>query len=214
MIHINLLPEQYRPQPGITPKKAAAIAVGALVNASLLAWWAWLSVGVSQTVESQNDQLREQMAGLEPQVQYHRGLEAEHRLYESREKTLDGITDERISWTRKLDELVDLAHTGSDTSRYLVWFGNLNVSQVSDSRRKDFGSLRAEGYSGSGNFANVANFLEDLEASSFAKGFSPPAPPEGSQSKVDEELIPSEVWSFPVELSLKSPEERKADGTE
>jgi len=88
------------------------------------------------------------------------------------------------------------------------------VSQVSDTRRQDFGSLRAEGYSGSGNFANVANFLDDLEASSFAKGFNPPAPPEGSQSKVDEELIPSEVWSFPVELSLKSPEERKADGTE
>jgi len=214
MIHINLLPEQYRPQPGITPKKAAALAVGALVNASLLAWWAWLSVGVSQTVESENDQLREQMAGLTPQVKYHKGLEAEHKQYESRERTLGEITDARISWTRKLDELVDLAHTGSDTSRYLVWFGNLNVSQVSDSRRKDFGSLRAEGNSGSGNFANVANFLEDLEASSFAQGFNPPAPPEGSQAKVDEELIPSEVWSFPVELSLKSPEERKADGTE
>ena len=214
MININLLPEAYRPQPGITPKKAAAIAAGALVNASLLAWWAWLSIGVTQTVESRLDALREDMAGLTPQVQYHRGLEAEHRQYQSREKTLDEITGERISWTRKLDELVDLANTGSDTSRYLVWFGTLNVSQVSDTRRQDFGSLRAEGYSGSGNFANVANFLDDLEASSFAKGFNPPAPPEGSQSKVDEELIPSEVWSFPVELSLKSPEERKADGTE
>lgn len=214
MITINLLPEKYRPQPGITPKKAAAIAAGALVNASLLAWWAWLSIGVAQTVEAEIDQLQEQMAGLTPQVQYHRGLEAEHRQYQSRETTLGEITSERISWTRKLDELVDLAHTGSDTSRYLVWFGNLNVTQVSDSRRKDFGSLRAEGYSGSGNFANVANFLEDLETSSFAQGFHPPAPPEGSQAKVDEELIPAEVWSFPVELALKSPEERNDDGTE
>ncbi|MDE0895756.1 MAG: hypothetical protein OSB10_04150 [Planctomycetota bacterium] len=213
MILINLLPEELRPQPGITPKKAAAIAAGALINASLLAWWGWLSIGVGQRVDAELEQVKEQMAGLTPQVTYHRGLETEHRVYMSRESTLDTITGERISWTQKLDELVDLAHVGSDSSRYLVWFGNLNVTQVSDARRKDYGSLRAEGFSGTGNFANVANFLEDLEESHFARGFNPPAPPEGSQSKVDEDLVPSEVWSFPVELSLKSPEERKSDGS-
>ena len=212
MIQINLLPEELRPQPGITPKKAAALATGALVNASLLAWWGWLAIGVGQRVDMDLVQVKEQMAGLTPQVNYHRGLETEHRVYESREKTLDSITDERISWTQKIDEFVDLAHVGSDTSRYLVWFGNLNVTQVTDARRQDFGSLRAEGFSGTGNFANVANYLEDLEESHFAKGFNPPAPPEGSQSKIDEELVPSEVWSFPVELSLKSPEERTNDG--
>jgi hypothetical protein len=212
MIQINLLPEELRPQPGITPKKAGAIAVGALVNASLLAWWGWLSIGVGQRVDAELEQVKEEMAGLTPQVNYHRSLESEHRVYASRESTLGTITNERISWTQKLDELVDLAHVGSDTSQYLVWFGNLNVTQVSDPRRQDFGSLRAEGFSGTGNFANVANFLEDLEESHFAQGFSPPAPPEGSQSKVDEELVPSEVWSFPVELSLLAPEERSEDG--
>ena len=214
MITINLLPEEYRPQPGITPKKAALLATGALVNASLLAWWGWLSIGVSATMRSELEQLDEQMAGLTPQVDFHRGLESEHRQYLSRETTLEEITSERISWTRKLDEMVDLIDHGSKASRYLVWLGNLNVSQVADARRDSYGIFRAEGFSGSGNFANVANYLEDLEESSFAKGFNPPAPPEGSQSKVDEELVPSEVWSFPVELSLKSPEERKSDGTE
>ena len=212
MIQINLLPEELRPQPGITPKKAAAFATGALVNASLLAWWGWLSIAVGQRVDMDLVQVKEQMAGLTPQVDYHRALETEHRVYESREQTLGGITGERISWTQKIDEFVDLAHLGSDTSQYLVWFGNLNVTQVSDDRRKDYGSLRAEGFSRTGNFANVANYLEDLEESHFAKGFNPPAPPEGSQSKIDEELTPSEVWSFPVELSLKSPEERNNDG--
>jgi Tfp pilus assembly protein PilN len=213
MITINLLPEEYRPQPGITPKKAALIAAGALVNASLLAWWGWLSIGVSATMSSELAQLDEEMSGLTPQVDFHRGLEAEHRQYLSREGTLEEITSERISWTRKLDEMVDLIDHGSKASRYLVWLGNLNVSQVADPRRDAYGMFRAEGFSGSGNFANVANYLEDLEDSSFARGFNPPAPPEGSQSKVDEDLVPSEVWSFPVELSLKSPEERKADGS-
>jgi len=214
MILINLLPEEYRPQPGITPKKAALIAAGALVNASLLAWWGWLAIGVSASINSELAQLDEQMSGLTPQVNFHRGLESEHRQYLSRESTLEEITSERISWTRKLDEMVDLIDQGSEASRYLVWLGNLNVSQVADARRDAYGMFRAEGFSGSGNFANVANYLEDLEESSFAKGFNSPAPPEGSQSKVDAELVPSEVWSFPVELSLKSPEERKADGTQ
>ena len=146
-----------------------------------------------------------------PQVEFHHGLEAEHRQYQSRGNTLNEITSERISWTRKLDEIVDLIDRGSEASHYLVWLGNLQVSQVSDPKRDQYGNFRADGFSGSGNFANLANFLQDLEESSFANGFNSPAPPEGSQAKVDEELVPSEVWSFPVELSLKSPKERNAD---
>lgn len=214
MILINLLPEEYRPQPGITPKKAAFLAAGALVNASLLAWWGWLAIGVSAKVESELTQLDERMASLRPQVDFHRGLEAEHRQYQSRGNTLNEITSERISWTRKMDEMVDLIDRGSEASHYLIWLGNLNVTQMSDPKRKQFGTFRADGYSGSGNFANLANFLQDLEESTFASGFFPPAPPEGSQSKVDEELVPSEVWSFPVELALKSPKERNADAAE
>ena len=36
-----------------------------------------------------------------------------------------------------------------------------------------------------------------------------PGRPEGSQSNYDEELVPSAVWSFPLELGLKSPEQRR-----
>ena len=53
------------------------------------------------------------------------------------------------------------------------------------------------------------NFLEDLERSSFIEDFFPPAPPEGTESVVDEELYPPVVWAFPLSLELKSPEERQ-----
>ena len=76
-------------------------------------------------------------------------------------------------------------------------------------RSKQFGKLKASGFSGSKDFAHVANFLEDIEQSPFLDDFRPPAPPEGSQNTKDEGLVPSEVWSFPLELDLKSPEERK-----
>jgi hypothetical protein len=55
----------------------------------------------------------------------------------------------------------------------------------------------------------VANFLEDLEASTFIEDFHPPAPPEGTESLVDEELVPPVVWAFPMSLKLKDPEDRK-----
>ena len=64
-------------------------------------------------------------------------------------------------------------------------------------------------YSGSDQFAQVANFLEDIEDSPFISDFHPPAPPEGSESVKDEELEPSTVWAFPLSLELQDPEERK-----
>ena len=81
--------------------------------------------------------------------------------------------------SRKLYEIVDLIDRGSEASHYLVWLGKLQVSQVSDPKRDQYGNFRADGFSGSGNFANLANFLQDLEESSFANGFNSPAPPEG-----------------------------------
>jgi len=99
---------------------------------------------------------------------------------------------------------------GGDGQRHLIWFDDLNVSQETTAGRGGAGSLKASGHSGSDKFAQVANFLEDLEGSTFISDFYPPAPPEGTQSVVDEELVPSTVWAFPLSLSLKSPDERQA----
>jgi hypothetical protein len=55
----------------------------------------------------------------------------------------------------------------------------------------------------------VANFFEDLSGSDFAKGFYPPAPPEGRRSSVDKELIPSEIFSFTLDLLIQAPEVKK-----
>jgi hypothetical protein len=90
----------------------------------------------------------------------------------------------------------------------MIWFDDLQVAQTSDPKAKTAGSVRANGHSGSDKFAQVANFLEDVEASSFVQDFLPPAPPEGTQTLVDETLVPSVAWAFPLSLTLKSPEER------
>ena len=123
--------------------------------------------------------------------------------------TLAEITKSRVCWTRKIDELIDVVNQGGEGQRHFVWLDDLIVDQKNDSRQNSFGSVRASGHSGSDNFAQVANFLEDLETSPFVRDFFPPAPPEGTQTVVDTELIPSEVWAFPLALNLKGPEERQ-----
>jgi hypothetical protein len=122
---------------------------------------------------------------------------------------LKKITANRISWTRKLDELIDVVNVGGDGEKYLVWFDDLSVDQKESTRNKSFGSFKASGHSGSNSFAHVANFLDDLERSAFCEDFNKPSPPEGSQTAKDEGLSPAEVWNFPLEAALKAPEERR-----
>ena len=43
------------------------------------------------------------------------------------------------------------------------------------------------------------------------RGRRAPADPEGSQSVKDEELVPSEVWSFPFNMAILAPEQRRKD---
>ena len=216
MIRINLLPEEYRKKARTPIKLLLGVTAAAAINAGLLAWWGWSYFGVQAEIESERSVLQLEMDGLTPQVNYFHSLVAESKQYKSREQTLASITKSRISWTRKLDELIDVINRGGDGQRHLIWLDDLSVSQTGDDgKSKNFGSLTASGHSGSDKFAQVANFLEDLESSAFIGDFQPPAPPEGTQTLQDETLVPPVVWAFPLSLSLKSPEERlKAQAAE
>lgn len=209
MIRINLLPEEYRRKAKTPLKLMLGVTLAVTVNASLAAWAAWMYFGVEARISSERSALQTDMDGLSPQVAYHRALESESRVHKSRENTLTEITNSRVSWTRKVDELIDVVNRGGDGQRHLIWLDDLSVVQNGPGGRSGVGEVKASGHSGSDKFAQVANFLEDLEASSFIEDFHPPAPPEGSESLIDEELVPSVVWAFPMSLKLKSPEERK-----
>ncbi len=51
----------------------------------------------------------------------------------------------------------------------------------------------------------VANFFEDLERSEFAKGFFRPDSPSGKKEEPDPDLIPSEIFTFPLNMNIKPP---------
>lgn len=208
MIRINLLPEEFRKKARTPVKLVLALVAVVTVNAGMATWWAWQRIGVQSEIESEAASLQTEMDGLTPQVNYHQSLESESKQYKSREETLASITTSRISWTKKIDELIDVVNRGQNGQRHLVWLDDLQVTQSTDPKAKVPGTVRANGHSGSDKFAQVANFLEDLEKSTFIADFQPPAPPEGSQTNVDEALMPPVAWSFPLSLTLKSTDER------
>jgi Tfp pilus assembly protein PilN len=212
MILINLLPEESRQKRRTPIKLMMAVTASVAVNGSLIAWWAWTAFGVAAEVKSELALLEDTKAGLDPQIAYHRDLEKESKLFDAREETLKKVTANRISWTRKVDELIDVVNVGGDGEKYLVWFDDLTVDQKENARAKSYGKLKASGHSGSTNPSHVANFMDDLEGSPFCEDFKQPAPPEGSTSSRDEGLMPNEVWNFPLEVDLKAPEERKKAG--
>jgi hypothetical protein len=209
MIRIDLLPEEYRRKSRTPIKMMVAISLIVAVNSSLGAWLGWQAFGVAARVESERSVLHTENDGLKPQVAYHRALDAESKRHEAREQTLAQITASRLSWTRKIDEFIDVVNRGGDGQSHLTWFDDLTAQLGGGSRGKSAGSFQASGHSGSDNFGQVANFLEDLEESPFIVDFLPPAPPEGSESQTDEELMPKVVWAFPLSVELKTPEERK-----
>ncbi len=210
MIRINLLPDEYRRKNRTPLKLMLTVSAAVAINGVLLAWYAWLAFGVAAEIDSERTVLQTELDGLTPQVNYHKSLEGEQKRYAAREKTLGNITASRINWTRKVDELITIINSGGEGGRHFVWLDDLTVSQTTNSRANNAGSLKASGHSGSDNFAQVANFLEDLENhESFIADFMRPKPPEGTQTLVDKELIPPVVWAFPLSLDLKTPEERQ-----
>lgn len=209
MIKINLLPEEYRRKNRTPLKLMLTVSAGVAINSVLLSWYAWLAFGVAAEIESERTVLQTELDGLTPQVDYHKSLEGEQKRFAAREKTLGSITASRINWTRKIDELITVVNAGGEGERHFVWLDDLTVTQTTNARSNSAGSLKASGHSGSDNFAQVANFLEDLEAPPFINDFLPPAPPEGTQTLVDKELIPPVVWAFPLSLDIKTPEERQ-----
>ena len=214
MIQINLLPKEYQRRTKTPVKFVLAVAGATAVSGTLLAVWCWLAFGVATTVETERLTRQTEMDGISPQVAYHEALEAETKIFASRERTLGEITKNRILWTKKMDQLVDVVNS-SDEVDHFIWFDDIQVRQITGGRgkTKTYGSLEARGHSGSEQFNQVANFMdsvEDDDLTGFIDDFNEPKLPEGSINEREPELIPSVNWSFPLSLDLRSPEERLA----
>jgi len=214
MIRINLLPDEYRKRTRMPVKKILAIAGIVAINTGLGAYWGYLTLGVASDVEGQFEVRKTEMDGLTPQVAYHDALAHEIQLFSSREKTLGEITMNRVLWTQKMDELIDVVNVGNDLEHF-VWFDDVTAKLEASARGRtqNFGYMEANGHSGSEQWNKLANFLDDVvdpELTPFIHDFENLNRPQGRKNDGDEDLIPAVNWAFPLKLSLRSPEERMA----
>lgn len=216
MITINLLPDEYRAAQR-TPMRVMVATVSAVaVNCVLLAYAGWLFLATGSEVRTQLEFRQDEIASLKPAVQYFKKLETENKQFTAREETLSSITDNRISWTSKVDQLVDVISVGGDGDNYLVWLTDLTIVQNDTSKKRrgtatTAGTLSASGFSGSPDFGLVADFFEDLKESPFIEGFYAPERPEGELREGDPDLLPSEIFSFDLDLGIKTSEIRKSE---
>jgi len=216
MITINLLPDEYRRKARSPIGVIAAVAAAAFLNASLFAYYGYLEFGTSANIETTRSVLQLDLDGLKPQVVYHKTLEKEIQTRSAREKTLSEITRNRVLWTKTLDELLDVVHAGREGIEHFVWFEDIDVKLESGggSSRGGYGKLKAAGHSGSEDYDQVANFLEDIEdreISDLWRIFGKPQAPQARINDADEDLIPSVNWSFPLTIDVLSPDERVAN---
>jgi len=208
MILINLLPEQYHQKKRTPLRFLAVVAASATINGSLLAYFAWTVLGVAAEVNSELAVLEESKVGLDPQVAYHKELEAESQLFRTREDTLKKVTGNRVSWTQELETLIDVVNAGGEGEKYLIWLDDLTADMKENERAKTYGKLKAGAHSGSADFDHLANFLEDVEESALTHSFSKPAPPSGTAQSKDEDLLPAEIWNFTLDMDLKAAADR------
>lgn len=221
MITINLLPAELRRRSGPPVKVLAMYAAVTTVLSTLGAVWVWLAFGVAAEVDARKAQLSLEMDGIRPRLQYHKALESEIQVAAAREAKLTGINKERVVWTEKVDQLIDVVNSGNEVDHF-IWFDDMNVrpGQRVRGNQATGGTLSLSGHSGSGadprsGLEKTAKFLKaiaDTESSDFMREFHG-LERDGvirsvRQSEPDEELIPSVHWSFPLTLQLRDAEER------
>ena len=214
MITINLLPDEYRARAKSPVGMIAAVAAAVFLNASLIAYYGYLEFGTSKSIKTNRDVLQLDLDGLKPQVKYHNDLEKEVNTRSAREETLAEITGNRVLWTKVIDELVDVIHSGREGIEHFIWFEDLDVNMAANGARGDFGKLKARARSGSDTFAPVTTFqdaVEDRELSALMDTFKKPEAPTGRINEPDEDLIPAVNWSFNLEMFLLDPPTRVAN---
>ena len=204
MITINLLPQEFRRRDRTSPKVLAAVMGGVLLVTSSAGYLGYRWFGVLAEKEQEKTRLEENLRNLEQSAAYQEALVKEAAEYQKRSDTIQQISESRVLWTRKVDQLIDIVNNDGDTERHTVWFKNLTIRPGDGKAAGPALSLRA--YSQTDQFAKVANFLDDVKRHDFFKDFRTISAP-GGRVAVDPKKFPQETVEFPFDLSMKGPKE-------
>jgi Tfp pilus assembly protein PilN len=209
MITINLLPKDFREREK-TPIRIfiATVAAAALV-AGTGGTYAYLHFGQLASEEQSLARLNDDRQALEPQLKHHSALTGEIADKEKWQQAIRDLRNNRIPWSRKIDQLIDLVSQSGDQNRYLVWFTDLNITQTVDGKASG-GTLSGKGMSAGDDVGKVALLFGDVRRHEFAKGFATISEPEGKVAEGSNSSN-SNVVEFPITLGIAARDPKKLD---
>lgn len=227
MIRVNLLPAEYRRRDRTPFRVFVSLVAAVMAVCGCGFYYADTFFGELGGVEARLSEVKAELAGLLPQVKHHDSLVREKDDYAARATTIHEISKSRISWTKKIDELIDITNAGEpreDTGEgYLVWFGSLDIVQnvlESGAKKKKkgstevetAGSFRLQGMCATQEMSSIVDFMDDLKANDeFFRDFAFIEDPKANlNNQEDQALEPAHVMNFPIAMPVLSREARAA----
>ena len=198
MIHINLLPADLRRGNRLPARVLAAAFAAALLVSAAIGWFGLVYFGDLAAAENHLLSANTEFTSLQPKVQYHDALVTNQKEYELRVQTIQDIAKSRRLWSEFMDSLIDVVNNNGETERHLAWFDSISVR---NDARTGAATVSVPGNVQGFDKARLANFHDDLATAPFADQLERKTNPNWTL-ELDEERIPSEYLTFPMELSF------------
>jgi Tfp pilus assembly protein PilN len=206
MIKVNLLPLEYRKVERTPVLRFVTIVCGVLLSASAIGAFLYVHFGMLVKVESKRVEFEEQYHTKKIMADRSLALEKEAREYKKRRGTIEKIGQNRLLWSRKLDELSDVIHNKGDTKRHLVW---LNSVRTLAPGKGQSGGIYIKGYSGGTEIHRLSDFHLDLKNSEFFQDFGIIDNPEGRVTDFRDDRVPKTAWEFDFNIRMKPADPKK-----
>jgi hypothetical protein len=209
MTRINLLPQDYRKKTA-TPLAVLLPTVASITLTLVFGFgWAWLHFAELAKVEGVRGDLEATLQSKTPSLTYVAALKEEHADFENRKSTIKEIAVSRVLWTKKLDELFDIATNDDGGSQYLIWLSSLEVKPPASSGRGKTATagetltMKGHCFAEKSPLQHYNVFHAALKNSDFFRDFATLGDPAGKAVEFDDKLHPSSAWAMDLTLTMK-----------
>lgn len=218
MTRINLIPADMRRAEATPLRVLIPVVSSILVVVGVTFTWAFIHFGSLSTSRADLESAKSELAALETSRKYVEALKDELAEFKNREKTVKGIAASRVLWTRKLDQLLDVATNDNDGQDYLLWLDSIEVKQPQLNpglKGPTPGeTVRVQGwcFAEKNPLENFNTFHRKLRESPFYADFADMPNPAGKTEEFDGALRPKTAWTVDLTLPMKAREEKKPAG--
>jgi Tfp pilus assembly protein PilN len=198
VIRINLLPADLRRGTRIPARVLAAALGSAIAVSAAVGWFGVVYFGELADAEQALVEATTKLADRTAKASYFDKLETNKKESALRVQTIQDIGKSRRSWSKFMDELIDVVNNNGDTERHLAWFDGMSVKTDPKKGASVAMNCSVQG----GDKARLANFHEDLEAAAFTAELEMKSDPT-FKLESDPVRIPPLSLRFPLRLEFK-----------